>query len=72
LLRQHAGLQSGDRCIDAGILIMGATVEEEKDQTSNDKHRHTRQAATPKCPPFRVRSARKREDIYFRTAMWQG
>jgi hypothetical protein len=54
LLRQHAGLQSGDRRIDAGVLLLGATVEEEKDQTSNNKHGNTRQAANPKRPPFFV------------------
>src|SRR4029077_18968331 len=56
LLRQHASLQSSDRSIDPGILFLGATVKQEKDQTSNDKHGNTRQAANPKCPPFFVDS----------------
>src|SRR5271156_938059 len=38
LLRQHATLQSGDRSINPGILLLGATVEEEKDHGGNDKH----------------------------------
>lgn len=52
LLCQYASLQSGDRSIDSGILFLSATIEEEKDHTSNDKHGNSRQAANPKRPPF--------------------
>jgi hypothetical protein len=37
LLRQYAGLQSSDRCIDPDILFLGAKVEEEKAQDLADQ-----------------------------------
>src|SRR5207244_11137223 len=54
LFRQNASLQSTDRSIDPGILFLGATVEEGKDQGGSDKHGNSRQAANPKRPPFFV------------------
>src|SRR5207302_8596185 len=54
LLRQCAILQSSDGSIDTGILLLGTTVEKERDQTSNDKDGNSRQAAKSKCPPFFV------------------
>jgi hypothetical protein len=48
LFRQDARLQSTDHRINAGILFLGASVEEERDQGSSDKHGNGRQAAKAK------------------------
>jgi hypothetical protein len=54
LLRHHACLQPGDRGITPGILFPGAQVGEEKDQTANDKHGDSDQAANQKRSPLFV------------------
>jgi hypothetical protein len=54
LFCQDARLQSSNRRIDAGILFLSTTVEEQKDQGNNDQHCDNRQTAKPKRPALFV------------------
>src|SRR5271169_1447632 len=50
LFCQHAGLQSSDCSIDAGILLLAAKVEKEKDHGGNDNNGNSHQSANPQRP----------------------
>jgi hypothetical protein len=54
LLCENARPQSSDCRIDPGFQFLGARIEEEKDQESNDKDGNGCQSANPKRPPVFV------------------
>ncbi len=54
LLGQHAGLQSSDRSVDPGILLLVVAIREEEDQRSDHKHGNCYQSANAERPPFLI------------------
>jgi hypothetical protein len=51
-LRQNSTLQSSNRSINANILLLAPAVNEEKDQTDDDKDSDSRERADPKRALF--------------------